>query len=47
MLWEGMSYGGTCLAEDMSYGRTCFTQGHVFQDDMSYRSIFLIGGHAF
>ena len=30
----------------MSYGRTCVSGVHVFQDDMSYWSICLKGGHA-
>ena len=36
---------------NISYARVCLTGGclmeeHVFQDDMSYGSIYLVGDHA-
>ena len=34
------------LRKDMSYGRTHFSGVHIFQDDMSYESIHIKGGHA-
>ena len=34
------------LRKNLSYGRTCFSGVHIFQDDMSYESICLKGGHA-
>ena len=34
------------LRKNLSYGLTCFSGVHVFQDDMSYETICLMGGHA-
>ena len=42
----GWLWSQNCLKEEQSYGWLCFSGVHVFQDDMSYESICLKGGHA-